>query len=137
MPAVFIYSTLPNSQYYITYHPQDGVNQVIREKERVLVKGGSGIANKHFVTPLGVVTQVTEAEYEILKEHRLFKLHEKNGYIQVRKTKVDAEVAAADMETRDGSSPIVPEDFKENDLVQPSELTTEEKKEIKSTKSRK
>lgn len=126
--ANYVYSTLPNSQMYTTYHPQEGSNQVIRKDKQVLIKGGSGMANKHLITPLGVGTQVSDDELEILEQHRLFQQHVKNGYMVVKSYKTNPEKVAADMETRDGSSPIVPGDFKESDLVTPMEADDEDDK---------
>ena len=37
----------------------------------------------------------------------------KNGFITVETAKTDAEVAAANMESRDESAPLVPEDFED------------------------
>lgn len=107
--AYYVYSTLAAAMDYTTYQPGGGdlpqVDAVVR------VEGGANIPDKYMRTPLGVCTPVTEAELEALRKNDVFNLHEKNGFIIVRDKEVDVEVAAADMEGRDKSAPLVPADF--------------------------
>ncbi|OJW21174.1 MAG: hypothetical protein BGO49_24485 [Planctomycetales bacterium 71-10] len=108
-----IYSTLANDNEYIRYseHGPRGVNVAERS---VLVKGGSGVHQKRLGTPLGVHTAVSDEDFAWLKENFSFKQHMANGYIRVEKSKLDPEVVAADMVTRDQKTdacPIVPQDF--------------------------
>lgn len=114
---VYVYSTLAADTNYATW--VDGGNGISRIEKNILIKGGSGVANKHLITPLGIATKITKEEAKLLKEHRLFKLHEKNGFVRIREDKVEPEVAVAeDMNSRDNSAPLVPEDFV-NDEVKP------------------
>lgn len=107
--AYYVYSTLASAMDYTTYQPGGGdlpqVDAVVR------IEGGANIPDKFLRTPLGVCTPVTEAELEALKQNHVFQLHEKNGFITVRDKEVDPEVAAADMEGRDKSAPLVAGDF--------------------------
>jgi hypothetical protein len=110
-----VYCTAANSTEYVKYnqHGPRGINVAERS---VLIKGGAGINKKNVQTPLGVHTAVEDEDMEWLKDDFSFKQLIKNGYISVRKQKVDPEVAAADMVTRDQKTdacPIVPQDFTE------------------------
>ncbi len=113
----YIYSTLTSDNHYNVFDTSNSNGQSPIVRKSILVKGGTGVSNKHFVTPLGVVTNVTKEDLEILKKDEVFKTHVKNGFITFREDKVDTEVAAAEMETRDESAPLVPEDFKETGEV--------------------
>lgn len=83
-------------------------------QKSILIKGGSGVAPagiRRLETPLGVATSVSEEELELLEKNDVFQLHMKNGFIQVRRKKIDAEIVVADgMESRDVSAPVTPED---------------------------
>lgn len=108
-----IFSTMANDNEYVQYseHGPRGVN--IAERS-VLIKGGSGVHQKRLGTPLGVHTAVSEENFAWLRENFSFKQHMANGYIRVEKSKLDPEVVAADMKTRDQKTdacPIVPQDF--------------------------
>lgn len=106
----YIYSTLANGQDY-TIWVQGGAD--LKRVSRVIsIKGGANVINKKtLLTPRGVVTEVTEDELEALKTIRSFNNHVSNGYITYEKHKVDAEVAAANMTSRDKSDQFVESDF--------------------------
>ena len=104
----YVVSTLSQDTSYPIW--SDG--EVKTVKKHIVVKGGTGVANKNLITPLGVVTQITEDEAKHLADHRLFKLHQKNGFVRILDRKIDPEVAVTDgMNSRDNSAPLVPEDF--------------------------
>lgn len=114
----FVFSTLSAGVTY-THYEKSGGDLPIPTK-RIPIKGGAGIADKNLITPLGVMTRVTEEEMGYLLKNDLFTLHQKNGFITVRESPQDVEkVVAEDMKTRDKSAPIVPEDFKEDDKAKP------------------
>ena len=115
----YVYSTLTANQLYTSW--KQGANDMPNIEKQVLIKGGAGLANKNFITPLGVATSVTDNELDCLNENTEFLLHKKNGFIVVQKKKVDVEVAVSDMQTRDKSSPIVPQDFDAKDKVLPQD----------------
>lgn len=108
-----IFSTLTCDQEYTnTAHNQNGVTN---EAPSVFIKGGAGLANDRLITPLGIHTEVSDSDYEILQKNPVFKLHVDNGFIQVQDKKADAEKVAASMQRRDKSAPLVPQDFAESD----------------------
>lgn len=109
MSKIFVYSTLTCDQRYTNYVPGGGDLPV--PVGSVFVKGGTGVADARLVTPRGVVTEVTEEELAILEANADFNLHRKNGFVEVSASKVDPEKAAADMEGRDASAPLVPADL--------------------------
>lgn len=110
MSKLYVYSTLASDVAY-TNHKAGGGDMPI-ELPPVVIKGGAGIANERLVTPRGIVTEVTEQEVEYLRQNEVFKMHEKNGFVEVSESRVDPDTAAADMTGRDNSAPLVPEDFK-------------------------
>lgn len=111
-----IYSTMSNSNEYVRYnnHGPQGINVA---EASVVIKGGSGMNHKYLRTPLGVHTAVSDEDMAWLKDDFSFRQHMANGYITVKKAKVDPEVAAADMVTHDRKTdacPIVPQDFRDD-----------------------
>lgn len=110
----FIYSTLSNDNAYTLYKPPVGEGGLPIPTGSVLVKGGAGVANDRVITPRGIVTEVTDEEFDLLKQCVVFQRHVKNGYIKVDASKTDPEDVAADMTGRDVSAPLVPQDFSED-----------------------
>lgn len=106
---LYVYSTLSADVNYTEYAPGGGDIPV--EVGHIMVRGGAGVANDRLVTPRGVVTEVTEEQAEKLRQNKVFQMHEKNGFVQISEISVDPEKAAADMEGRDGSAPVVPQDL--------------------------
>lgn len=94
MSMIYIYSTLSSS---VVYELEDG--------KAVTVKGGANIADKHFLTPLGVVTEVDESALQLLRKNHVFSLHLKNGHLKIDIQKQDIEKAVADMQRVDESAP--------------------------------
>jgi hypothetical protein len=109
MKKLYVYSTLASDVLYQNHAP-GGADLPIVVSE-VLVKGGAGVANDRLITPRGVATEVTEQQAEALRANPVFVMHEKNGFVQISDSRVDADIAAADMTGRDSSAPIVPEDL--------------------------
>lgn len=105
---LYIFSTLAASVAYTNYAA--GGADLPVPMPSVLVHGGAGVANERIVTPRGVVTEVTEDQLQYLRENKVFQLHEKNGFVMVSEANTDPDKAAADMEGRDNSAPIVPQD---------------------------
>lgn len=107
----FVYSTLSSDQKYMAWKPADKEAPHSEPLAHVMVRGGTNVANKHFITPHGMVTEVTEDQYQLLLQNDVFKRHVQNGFIQVREEKVDPEVAASSgMQQTDDSAPITPND---------------------------
>lgn len=107
----YVYSTLTAPVEYATWTKGGGDMPTIESVVRIA--GGTGVVDrKTLVTPEGaIVTKVTEKELTNLRDNEVFKLHEKNGFIVVKDHAEDGVAAASDMETRDQSAPLVPEDF--------------------------
>lgn len=118
---LYVYSTLASDVAY-TNHVSGGADLPI-PLEPVLVKGGAGVANDRLVTPRGVVTEITEEQAEYLRANPVFCLHEKNGFVEIGDTYVDPDKAAADMEGRDNSAPLVPQDLPAGDQPAGEEVT--------------
>lgn len=107
--ALYVYSTLAADVAYTRY-AKGGADMPIVE-EQILIKGGAGVANDRFVTPLGVATRVTQEQADFLNQDFVFSIHKKNGFVQISETEVDGDKAAADMTGRDHSAPVVAHDL--------------------------
>ncbi len=116
----YVYSTLTCDNEYADY-VKNGDQQSIAHK--VLIKGGHGVMNKNFMTPLGVVTEVSDEDMAFLMRNDHFKFHMDGGFIKVEKKKMETEKVAADMKRRDKSSPIVPSDYAPGGLMDIKEPT--------------
>lgn len=127
MSKIYVYSTLTADQVYTSYVTDP--NGIAQPKSSIFIAGQANITNKNFVTPLGVVTEVTAEELAELKQNDMFKLHAQNGFISISEAKADPEVVAADMTGRDQSAPLVLEDLDSED-----EAPVTNKPEAKSTR---
>lgn len=71
----------------------------------IVINGGAGVANKRtLITPLGVVTKVTDKQLEQLKREPAFQGHMKNGFITIGSVKLDADRMARNMAKDDGAA---------------------------------
>lgn len=104
-----IFSTLTCDQEYT--NSEHTPNGVAASAPSVFIKGGAGLANDRLITPLGVHTEISDEDYAILLKNPVFKIHVDNGFIQVEGKAADAEKVAANMQRRDKSAPLVPQDF--------------------------
>jgi hypothetical protein len=122
---IYIYSTLTGAVKYNTYAQDDGaaLPRVIRS---VLIKGGANLADKNLVTPKGVMTEITEEQLADLREISVFQLHEKNGFIKIETSNRDIEKTVSDMQARDESAPLTPDDFEDSEIK--PEVTVDGKK---------
>lgn len=108
--SYYIYSTLSQNTAYAFYKTSTDKNDLHEIEREIVIKGGAGVADKNFITPSGVVTKVTDEEYELLKTNSVFQLHVKNGFIIAQKSNSDIDSVVKKMEPRDKSAPIRPED---------------------------
>lgn len=126
---IYVYSTSTAGVDYTMWELNPGGVPV--KAGVVRINGGANLADKNLVTPQGVVTKISEDEYEMLKKNHVFQIHLKNGFLKVSSAKSDAnKVAATDMEGRDGSAPLVPQDYElgaDQDRAKPVDLQTEVK----------
>jgi len=118
MKKHFVLSTLSSDQLYTNY--VNGANDLPQITTQVLVRGGANIANGAILTPQGVVTPISDEEKLWLETCDAFKEHQKAGWVQISPEKVDPEKFAADMASRDGSAPLVPQDAVEGEKVSSS-----------------
>ncbi len=123
MSKIYVYSTLTSGQSYTIYAPEH--NGVPRILETISINGGANLASKQLITPLGVRTEITEEQLEKLKENRLFKMHVEGGFIKTMKIKTDPEKVVPDLESRDRSAPIVPQDYEFSNNSAKPEIRTE------------
>lgn len=105
----YVYSTLTNDNVYTKY--AEAVNDLPQIERKVLIKGGSNVATKQLVTPIGVSTEITAEELAICENDPVFQLHKKNGHITVLNKSTNPEKVAADMDSRDKSAPLREQDF--------------------------
>lgn len=124
MPYVF--STLSTDQDYTLW--AKGGSDLPVSMGHVLIKGGANVARKDLVTPYGVVTEVTEEQLKLLMSDDVFNRHKQRGFIRVEEVSADPEKVAADMEGRDKSAPIVPNDFNEDDAAKPQDVVASDAK---------
>jgi len=114
----YIYSTLTASQKYPLWDTEKP-NDMPRMKGYVLIRGGANLANKHFITPKGVVTKVTDDEFTILEQSPAFNRHVKRGFLKVEKKNIDIEKITSGMEGHDDSAPLTENDVIANDEKPP------------------
>ena len=124
----YVYSTATNSITYVEYEKNAPRDISIPKKwpdgkpMKVMIHGGHGIANKHFLTPKGVVTQVTDNEMEWLLTNPSFKKHVERGFMVYDKKKVEPSKKAKDMEDKDGCAPVTPSDYIESENSTPGNV---------------
>lgn len=107
----YIFSTLTNSLNVCAYEaPQGGTPRRVRS---VLVNGGANVADKHLITPQGVVTEVSDEDLAFLKQNKMFNRMVERGFVKIEAKEAKVEKVVADMTSRDESAPLVPDDFTE------------------------
>ena len=104
----YVFSTLSSDMNYTNY--VEGGADIPIALPFVHVKGGAGVANDRLITPRGVMTEIDEEQLDYLRANKVFQLHEENGHMKVEDAAHDADKVVADMEGRDTSAPIVPQD---------------------------
>lgn len=109
--SYYVFSTLTNDQTYHDYEISESKDILPTVKSKIFIKGGHGVAGKHLITPRGVMTEISDEEFEILKNNTDFQLHVKNGFIQAEQRKRELKEVIGDMEQKDKSAPLTPNDF--------------------------
>lgn len=105
-----VYSTATNDTAY-SHYEKGGADLPVRTKT-VTVKGGRGWTPTRGKSLFPGHTEISDADAEFLMNNEAFLRHEKAGFVRIEASKPEAEKVVADMETQDGSAPLVPEDFK-------------------------
>lgn len=110
---IYAFSTLACDQRYIHWGTQS--NDIPTEIHSTYIKGGAGIANDRFITPLGVMTEITDYDLELLEQNPVFKMHRDNGYIVIQESSADPDKVSADMSQDDPSRPLTDADYKDDE----------------------
>lgn len=108
-----------DNEYIVWEKTAGGVN---RAAKNILIKGGANVMNrKTMETPNGVVTEISKADYNLLKNVAAFKDHVAGGYITVHETKPGAEKKAdkKDEDKKDGGAQLTPEDYEKRGIKPP------------------
>ncbi len=118
--TLFVFSTLAASVTYPLYGEAapGNIRPIVDE---VHVKGGAGVVarGEGILTPRGVVTGITEEQAKLLRENDVFMLHQKNGYVTISADELDGDAAAALLDGRDNSAPLVPQDYDAAGVMRP------------------
>lgn len=113
--AVYVYSTLSNNQLYCAYERNPQGANIMTHK--VLINGGANVAKgKHIITKQGIVTKISDSDYEFLKTNQTFLDHKKKGYFEIHKIKTPIKMIVKDMKPDDESAPLTPKKCKEQKL---------------------
>lgn len=123
---LYVISTMSSSVVYCKYdNKRNDINVLL---ESIEIKGKTGVQDKKTLMcpDGGTITPITEEQYAWLKDDPLFKLHEKNGFLRVEKSKMSAETKAErKAEVKDKSAQLKPEDFEKQGIKKPA-LSQEE-----------
>lgn len=121
--SVIVYSTLACAQVYGPY--KAGGGDLPSREVSVLINGGAGVSNKHFLTPQGVVTHITQEQLELCRADLVFRKQEAAGYLMVDESgkETDPDHVATDMNPDDPSRPLAPADVT-GTLNDPANVTT-------------
>lgn len=97
----------------VTYNDYIGGGDTLsRVAKSVLIKGGAGVANKNIITPLGVHTEITEDDRDMLLKNGIFKKHQDAGFVTIEEKSEDPDKVATNLtEGPDPSAPLTPVDF--------------------------
>lgn len=107
--TVYITSRLAGGVDYAFYKKNPGGINIV--DKTISIKGGSDVVDKKtLITPMGVVTELSKDDFDLLKTHPVFKTHLENGYITIKDNEKAAEKAGEKLEI-DKSSQITEEDY--------------------------
>lgn len=109
----YILSTLTAGQDYTFYVKQD-INEGINRVSKVItINGGANVADKHFLTKDGILTEISDDNLELLQTHPVFQTHLKNGFVKIMKSNSEKDVRKGkkDMSPKDNGAPLTPESF--------------------------
>lgn len=106
-----ILSTLTAPQDVVLTKKTD--NGALVAVKTITLKGGANVIDRHtLVTPQGVITELSDADFEMLKKTAFYKRMESRGFIRPVEAKEAAEdTKKAGMEEKDKSAQKTEEDF--------------------------
>ena len=120
----YIFSTSTANQKYPIYR-DTGDKGLSVIKSYVLIHGGANLPSKVLVTPKGVMTSITDDEWDRLQKSSSFQKHRKRGFLTVEDAPTDADEVAGDMESRDKSAPMTRADFEDIGIKPPETSKSE------------
>lgn len=110
----YVISTLSQAQEYAFYDSrQDGGSTINILKHTIRIEGGQGVVNKRtLIAPdKGVITEISDSDAEMLKDHPVFKIHQANGFVRITGMKMSAQAAIKHLEPEDDSAQLTADDF--------------------------
>lgn len=107
----YIASTATGPIAFVRYAEQNDPNQIAIELHRVVIKGGANLADKNLFTPRGVVTAITDKDWEMLCTDRKFAEMVEAGFMTILRDESDKDAAIAGLEPKDRSAPKTEADF--------------------------
>lgn len=106
MAKNYIHSTASQDMKYPIYAGGTDTPQVIKE---IIIKGGANVVNPHtFACIPGAVTEVSDADLELLKKSAAFQRHVAKGFMRVMN---ESELNTKDMQKRDNSAQLVDAEY--------------------------
>lgn len=110
---MFIVSRASQDNEYVVW--ETTTNGQKQPKKSILIKGGANVMDKHtMTTPNGVVTEISDEDWEILREHTAFKRHMERGFMEVMKEEKKARKSSKEKsDKKDGSAQLTPKDFED------------------------
>lgn len=115
----YVFSTLTATNEYPIYEYIEG-RGLPNAVSSVLIYGGANLPSHIFDTPKGVVTPITDEEFDQLNKSPGFQFHVDGGHLTVEDRPYEIESVVKDMESKDASAPIVPKDYEDAGLDAPT-----------------
>ena len=107
-----IVSSLSTGVQIQLYKKRPSGDGFIKDKS-VFIAGGQGVVNKiTLVAPDGVITPITDADYELIKDHPVFKRYISRGFMRVVESKNAAEKVKKDLDKNDAGVQLNKEKMK-------------------------
>jgi len=110
---MFIVSRASQDNEYVVWGSTPNGTRTV--KKSILIKGGAHVMDKTtMTTPEGVVTEVSDEDWELLKEHTAFKRHMDRGFMEIMKEEKKArETSKKKSSKKDGGAQLTPKDFED------------------------
>lgn len=105
-----------NVNYAVYTKAANGLNKV---QQIITIKGGADVADKMtLVTPEGIVTPISDDEFDKLQDSPVFRRHVERGMIKVSANERNAEKSSPEL-TKDASAQLTPKDYKKHGKRKP------------------
>jgi hypothetical protein len=103
---MYIYSTSSSDQKFNLFHKLEK-GDVPKIAGFVVIKGKANVANKNLITESGVVTKITDKEFDMLGKVEAFKKMLKSGFMTHDAKRLEAgDVAKERLEAKDAAAPL-------------------------------